>query len=730
MFDSLFGLKRRPPLTAHPLTRVLFTEDEAAQKTLIIIGYHDREVHFRSPGNLSVNENFIRDRWRAKLSEVQQFVGVRIHPEPAFFGEVGPHDEIVRAIHLLYRETGIEISHAVSRILPAEIAFERRIVILTADPLSGNVRVATDNRAAKTWLAGQSETTHLLKNLRKQANISADRRIQFTFLELPENQLGRLLDEAYPGHVVGVVSEKSVETFESGIRDQYAALQSPGGNTGARAKTKQEEVLETILESALNQNATDIDLNFVPFSETDGHINFRFFFAGQWRNQPPIAMPLAAYKAILRMLFSWTGMSNPDFFGGPKEGTFKFTSAREGILNFRLAGAPDAVARFPNLEFYSCTLRRLLPEDATYKLNQIGLFPEQQSACELAALAPFGLIVSAGRTGQGKNVTQAALIAHLKSYEPSAMVRFLVNPLEYDIPGVFQTDTGYSKGGQEWTTEEYVRNILKRRPRAIAIPEVNDSDSANMAMLCSTSGHLTLVTVHAETPFSVMSRFQTYGVPVEIFTEQVRLITTQVLAPRLCPECKQPVTSEELISYLKDQRLRYLPLVYQHWFQSDLGGKPLDQIKLFKPRSGGCSSCNGVGYRGNIGIFEVLDPVEAEIRHLMMEGVPLDRISNAAIENGHITLHAAGLSRVIDGTIDLLKFIDLADKIDPYREGVPVDLIQKFRSEKGNFGRKTGYKRAPVPESPPPPVDPSRTSIPMDEDLLDVEFQVIPEERL
>jgi type II secretory ATPase GspE/PulE/Tfp pilus assembly ATPase PilB-like protein len=729
MFDSLFSLKRRPPLTAHPLTRVLFSEEEAAQKTLIIIGYHDREVHFRSPGNLSLIENYIRDRWRAKLSEVQQFVGVRIHPEPSFFGEVGPHAEIVRALRLLYRETGIEISHPVSRILPAEIAFERRIVILTADPLSGDVRVATDNRAAKTWLAGQSETTNLLKNLRKLANISPDRRIQFTFLELPENQLGRLLDEAYPGHVVGVVSDKSVETFETGIKNQYAALQTSGANSDSRTKTKQEEVVETILESALNQRANDIDLNFVPLSETDGHINFRFFFGGQWRSQPPIAMPLAAYKAIMRMLFSWTGMSNPDFFGGPKEGTFKFTSSREGILNFRLAAAPDAVARFPNLEFYSCTLRLLRPTAATYKLSQIGLLPEQQEACELAAVAPFGLIVNAGRTGQGKNVTQAALIAHLRSYDPSAMVRFLVNPLEYDISGVFQTDTGFTKGGQAWTTEEYVRNILKRRPKVIAIPEVNDSDSANMAMLCSTSGHLTLVTVHAETPFSVMSRFQTYGVPVEVFTEQVRLITTQVLVPRLCPECKEPVTSQQLLAYLKDTRFRYLPLVYQHWFQSDLGGRPLEEINLFKPRVGGCSSCNGIGYRGDVGIFEVLDPVEAEIRHLMMEGVPIDKISNAAIENGHITLHAAGLSRVIDGTIDLLKFIDLADKIDPYREGVPVDLIQRFRSERGNFGRRAGYKRSPAPEQSPPSVENPSTHSSMEEDPLDVEFDVIFEDR-
>jgi type IV pilus assembly protein PilB len=306
----------------------------------------------------------------------------------------------------------------------------------------------------------------------------------------------------------------------------------------------------------------------------------------------------------------------------PQDGRMKLPLSKDRAIDFR-------VSTLPTLHGEKIVMRILDPSSATLGIEALGYEPEQKEALLWAINRPYGMILVTGPTGSGKTVSLYTCLNMLN--EPGINIATAEDPAEINLAGVNQVNVNDKAG---LTFAAALKSFLRQDPDIIMVGEIRDLETAEIAVKAAQTGHLVLSTLHTNDAPTTLTRLLNMGVAPFNIASSVILISAQRLARRLCKECKQPADIP---------REALLRAGFQ---KTDLDGS----WTPYKPV--GCDLCKGTGYKGRVGIYQVMKISDELNRIIMTNGNAID-IAEQAQREGIRDLRQSGLLKVQQGMTSL-----------------------------------------------------------------------------
>ncbi|MDG1872854.1 MAG: ATPase, T2SS/T4P/T4SS family [Mariniblastus sp.] len=300
---------------------------------------------------------------------------------------------------------------------------------------------------------------------------------------------------------------------------------------------------------------------------------------------------------------------------------------QDGRIELMVGGHPVdlRVSVLPTMFGESVVCRVLDRSVVSLDLNNVGMNPEIMASFREVIEKPNGIILVTGPTGSGKTTTLYSALSELNRIEEKLITT--EDPVEYDIDGIIQIPINHDIGV---TFASALRAILRQDPDKILVGEIRDLETAEIAVQASLTGHTVFSTLHTNDAPSTVTRLKDMGVPTFLITATVEAILAQRLVRRICPECREEIEPTE------DQIL-----------ELELTPEEVGQKKFY--RGAGCSSCNNTGYKGRVGLFELMI-MDDELRDMINENCQTDDLRNRAQEKGMKLLRDMGMEFVFDGT--------------------------------------------------------------------------------
>ncbi|MBI2842552.1 MAG: Flp pilus assembly complex ATPase component TadA [Armatimonadetes bacterium] len=286
-------------------------------------------------------------------------------------------------------------------------------------------------------------------------------------------------------------------------------------------------------------------------------------------------------------------------------------------------------------------LRILDKSSQHYDLDQLGFTPDDKSAFENLISKPYGIILVTGPTGSGKTTTLYTTLMTLKS--PDVNIMTCEDPIEYELEGVNQSAVNVKAG---LTFASQLRAILRQDPDIVLVGEIRDTETADIAFRAAMTGHLVLSTLHCNDAASAMTRLVDMGVEPFLIGSSVIGVVAQRLVRIICPRCKSPY--DAMIEELAEFGL------------ADMDGS----VELH--RGEGCNNCDGTGYQGRVGVFEVMTVTE-EMRRIILAKPSSDQIEQLGISAGMKTMKQNSADKLLKGittTAEVSKRIYVGDEVD------------------------------------------------------------------
>jgi type IV pilus assembly protein PilB len=261
-------------------------------------------------------------------------------------------------------------------------------------------------------------------------------------------------------------------------------------------------------------------------------------------------------------------------------------------------------------------------------LGKVGMDPPTLKQFREIISKPNGIVLVTGPTGSGKTTTLYSALSELNSIEDKLITT--EDPVEYDIEGIVQIPID---ADIDVTFAKCLRAILRQDPDIILVGEIRDLETAQIAVQASLTGHLVFSTLHTNDAPTSVTRLKDMGVPAFLITATVEAILAQRLVRRVCSQCREEVApSEELLL--------------------DLGMKPEQMAGKRVFRGRGCEVCNNTGYKGRVGLFELMI-MNDELREMVMNNASIDELRKTAQSYGMVTLREAGMNFAFEGTTTL-----------------------------------------------------------------------------
>lgn len=372
-----------------------------------------------------------------------------------------------------------------------------------------------------------------------------------------------------------------------------------------------------ILTDALRRGASDIHIE--PY-EREFRVRFRIDGVLYVVMNPPMKLRDAIISRL--KIMSKLDISEKRL---PQDGRIKIRMNSNG----KMRELDYRVSTLPTLFGEKVVLRLLDKENLMLDMTKLGFEVSSLKHFEEAILKPWGMVLVTGPTGSGKTNTLYSAISRLNTPETNIMTA--EDPVEFNLVGINQVQMKDSIG---LNFAAALRSFLRQDPNIVLVGEIRDFETAEIAVKAALTGHLVLSTLHTNDAPSTINRLMNMGIEPFLVATSVHLICAQRLVRRICKECKGPmeVPPQALI---------------------DVGFEP-DEAKnatIFK--GGGCTTCNNTGYKGRLGLYEVLECTD-EIRQMILEGASSMEIKKQAVEDGMLTLRRSGLQKIADGqtTID------------------------------------------------------------------------------
>jgi type IV pilus assembly protein PilB len=404
-----------------------------------------------------------------------------------------------------------------------------------------------------------------------------------------------------------IIDDDDVELLEEIEQIDVSSLEKQGGEAPVI------RLVNLMLMSAIQKGASDIHVE--PYEK---EFRVRFRIDGILYNV--MAPPMKFRDAITSRLKI---MAKLDIAEKrlPQDGRIKirFGDADGGTkeIDFR-------VSILPTLFGEKIVMRLLDKDKLMLDMTKLGFESDSLRKLETAIGKPWGMVLVTGPTGSGKTNTLYSSIAKINTAETNIMTA--EDPVEFNLVGVNQVQVKENIG---LNFAAALRSFLRQDPNIILVGEIRDFETAEIAVKASLTGHLVLSTLHTNDAPSTISRLMNMGIEPFLVASSVNLICAQRLVRRLCTQCKteHPHPPQALV---------------------DAGFTPEEAQKVVPQKGAGCERCNNTGYKGRVGLYEVME-VSEELRELILVGASALELRRKAIDEGMITLRRSGLHKVMEG---------------------------------------------------------------------------------
>ncbi len=372
------------------------------------------------------------------------------------------------------------------------------------------------------------------------------------------------------------------------------------------------KLVNLILFDAIKKKASDIHIE--PYEK---ELRVRYRIDGILRNvmSPPLKLKDALTSRI--KIMSKLDIAEKRL---PQDGRIKIKTKVDGKrkeIDFR-------VSVLPTLFGEKIVLRLLDKENLMLDMTKLGLEPSSLKNLQEAIAKPYGMVLVTGPTGSGKTNTLYSAISQLN--KPEVNIMTAEDPVEFNLSGVNQVQIHEQIG---LTFAAALRSFLRQDPNIILVGEIRDFETAEIAIKAALTGHLVLSTLHTNDAPSTINRLLNMGIEPFLVANSLLLICAQRLVRRVCSNCKveDKVPKKALI---------------------DIGFTPEEAEDIVVYKGEGCDVCGGTGYKGRVGLFEVM-PITEEISEMILIGASARELKRKAIEQGMITLRKSGLIKIKNG---------------------------------------------------------------------------------
>jgi type IV pilus assembly protein PilB len=390
----------------------------------------------------------------------------------------------------------------------------------------------------------------------------------------------------------------------------------PQDQTPVAVETPAEEapiikLVNTLVMRALMEGASDVHIE-----PTEKNIRIRYRVDGLMHDVSNTPLHLLSSIVTRIKVMSKMDISESRL---PQDGRFEL-KVENKVVDVR-------VSTFPSIYGEAIVMRLLDKTNAIFSLGELGFNETNLQKFEETVKRPYGIILVTGPTGSGKTTTLYATLNHILSPEKNIMT--IEDPVEYELAGVRQAQVN-SKAGLEFANA--LRSMLRQDPDIILVGEIRDLETARVAIQAALTGHLVFSTLHTNDAAGTLTRLVEMGIEPFLASSAVAAVIAQRLIRTICPRCKAAYTpSPELLK--------------------KIGLDPQKKYEFFQGK--GCKTCRSTGYKGRMGIFELLT-VDNKVQELVLRNATASEVKQLAIQQGMRTLRDDGLQKVLEGktTID------------------------------------------------------------------------------
>ncbi len=431
-----------------------------------------------------------------------------------------------------------------------------------------------------------------------------------------DNKLGSYIEKTLESSGSNL---KNMTSDDIALDDIEAEPSTDNGNAGMDVSSDVDDApivryVQKVLLDAINGGASDIHME--PF-EKFYRIRYRTDGVLHEVGQPPLAIKEKLASRI--KVISGLDISEKRV---PQDGRMKLRLSANRAIDFR-------VSTLPTLFGEKICMRILDPSSATLGIDALGYEPDQKEALLKAINRPYGMVLVTGPTGSGKTVSLYTCLNILN--QPGINISTAEDPAEINLPGINQVNVNEKAG---LTFAAALKAFLRQDPDIIMVGEIRDLGTADISIKAAQTGHMVFSTLHTNDAPTTLTRMMNMGVAPFNIASAVILITAQRLARRLCSHCKKPID------------LPREALLRAGFAEEDLDGS-------WKPNGPvGCDNCKGSGYKGRVGIYQVM-PISEEMQRIIMNNGNAIDIADQAKREGVRDLRQSGLLKVRQGLTSL-----------------------------------------------------------------------------
>lgn len=407
----------------------------------------------------------------------------------------------------------------------------------------------------------------------------------------------------------GALVSDAAEDFE---------IESGGGDEGVYEQFSASDapiikLVNGILVKAVQEGVSDIHIE--PFERT---MQVRYRKDGSLFKS--MNLPLTIKNAMAARMKILAGLNITER-RVPQDGRIKIRLGRNRAVDFR-------VSTLPLLHGEGIVLRILDKDSLNVDLTKLGFTIDTFAALRRCLTRPQGLLLVTGPTGSGKTVTLYSALNSLNTEDIKILTA--EDPVEFNFKGINQVNVNAEVG---MTFAAALKAFLRQDPDIIMVGEIRDIETAEIAMKAAMTGHLVFSTLHTNDSPATVSRMVDIGIPSYILASSLTMVLSQRLGRRLCQKCKTPAEYDR-----------------QTLLTAGFKEGELNELRLFKAK--GCPECNGLGYRGRVGFFELMEVTEAVAEAIQAE-VSEEQLRKVAMQEGMYTLREAGLQKAREGVTSL-----------------------------------------------------------------------------
>lgn len=518
-----------------------------------------------------------------------------------------------------------EINHDILKLLPERIARQYNAVVFDLDG------------ETKLLAMEDPDDIQALNFLQKQ--LGTNLKVHITTASLLRGAL-----DQYRGNIsselIKVIASNETEEVEEDVDENDLAEDSPVAQT-----------VNLIIEYGVKAGASDVHIE-----PREDYVVVRYRIDGLLReaNKLPRKL-LGALVSRIKILSNL----KIDEHRAPQDGRFKVEVS--GLM-YALR-----VSTLPILDGEKVVMRILNESTKAADFTELGFWGTALINLQNAIVQPHGMVLVTGPTGSGKSTTLFSVLSSLNT--PNVNISTVEDPVEYHIVGANQTQVNAVAG---MTFTNGLRALLRQDPNIIMVGEIRDGETADLAVQAALTGHLVFSTLHTNNAATCLPRLLDMGVEPFLIASTVRVIVAQRLVRRLCIECREAFAPDAAVLKELERTFklsRHGGLAKMHELErvaltdgigrsasptakgcetNDLGSTPTTVTRLFKARIEGCETCNHTGYKGRIGIYEVLSN-SIGIQALIVSGSTTENLEKTAIVEGMLTMQLDGFIKSLRG---------------------------------------------------------------------------------